>query len=140
MTPVMPLAMVNGQISTFLDASAKAFHRAIFWPSRVGLFVGGAALVIMMGLTVADVVLRNLFSIVVPGGMEMTGLLTILVAMSTLGVVEAERGHIRVDLVLRAVPEFVRLPMVAGGLLLAFATIVVTAVQILRQAIYFPGQ
>ncbi len=100
------------------------------------MLVGGAALVVMVGLTVADVVLRNLFAIVVPGAMEIIGLLTILVALSTLSIVEIERSHIRVDLVLRAMPEFVRIPMTAGGLLLTFAMMIVTGAQILKQAIY----
>ena len=114
----------------------NSLNRAIFWPSRVALYVGGAALIVMVGLTVADVVLRNLFSVVVPGGMEMTGLLTILVVLSTLSVAEIERSHIRVDLILRAVPEFVRVGMVAGGLQFTFAMMIVTSVQIFRQALY----
>lgn len=111
-------------------------RRAIAWPSRVALVVGGLALFLMMALTVADVVLRNLFAVVVPGGMEMTGLLMILVALSTLSAVELDRSHVRVDLVLQAVPEFVRLPMIAGGLLLTFVMMVITAAQILGQAEY----
>jgi TRAP-type C4-dicarboxylate transport system permease small subunit len=51
------------------------------------------------------VVLRNLFSIVVPGGMELSGLLTILVVLSTVSVVEIERNHVQVDLLLNAMPD-----------------------------------
>ncbi len=138
--PATPSATVDGPISAFLDTSAKAINRAIFWPGRIALFVGGGALVLLMGITVADVVLRNLFSIVVPGGMELTGLLTILVALSTLGIVETERSHIRVDLVLRAMPEFVRLPTIAGALLLALLMMTVTAVQILQAGDLSAGQ
>ncbi len=133
---MVQVATAGGPISAFLDGSAKALHRAIHWPNRAALFVGGAALVLMMLLTVADVVLRNLFSVVVPGGLEMTGLLTILVALSTLGLVETERGHIRVDLILKAAPAFIRLPMNAGGLQLAFVMMIVTALRMLDQAIY----
>jgi len=100
------------------------------------MFVGGAALVFMMGLTVADVVLRNLFSIVVPGGLELTGLMMILVALSTLSLAEIEQSHIQVDMVLKALPDFVRLPTIAGGLLLTLATMVVAALRILGQAAY----
>ena len=106
----------TGQRTAFRALSTfprKPSDYAVAWPSRLALFAGGVALVVMMGLTVADVVLRNLFAIVVPGGMEMTGLLMIIVALSTLSAVELERGHIQVDLVLEACPTssaFRRLP------------------------------
>ena len=129
-------AAADGPISTLLQSCANAIHRAIAWPSRAAIFVGAAALVAMMGVTVADVVLRNLFAIVVPGGMEMTGLMMIVVALSTLAAVELEGSHIRVDLLLQTMPEFVRAPTVAGGLLLTFATMVLTGVQIFAQAVY----
>ncbi len=122
-----------------LEAGAAAVRRVVSWPNRLSLYLGAAAIVAMMGLTVADVLLRNLFSIVVPGGMELTGLLTILVTLSTLGVVEIERGHVRVDLLLRAMPKVLRLPTEAGGLLLALAIMGVTAAQILKQALYLKG-
>lgn len=115
---------------------ARTAERIIAIPSRAAIYVGAVALLGMMGLTVADVVLRNLFSVVVPGGMEMTGLLMILVALSTLAAVELEGGHIRVDLVLQALPEFARAPTIAGGLLLTCATMVVTGVMIWAQAVY----
>ena len=126
----------DGPFSLFLDRTARAIRLALAWPNRIALLVGAAALVLLMGITVADVVLRNLASFVVPGGMEMTGLLTILVTLSTLGLVETEREHIRVDLVLRAMPEFVRVPMIAGGLLLALGVMLTAATQILKQAFY----
>lgn len=104
--------------------------------SRVVQLIGGMALVLMMGLTVSDVVMRNLFETVVPGSLELNGLLMILVALSTLAVVELARGHIQVDLVLGKLPAYARMPTVAGGLLLALATILITAVQVLRQVAY----
>jgi tripartite ATP-independent transporter DctM subunit len=132
----IPSATGHAPLSAFLELSTKAVRYAVGWPSRLALLAGGIALVVMMGLTVADVVLRNLFAVVVPGGMEMTGLLMIIVALSTLSVVELERSHIQVDLVLQALPDFVRLPTMAGGLLLTLATMTVAAVQILKQALY----
>lgn len=104
--------------------------------SRGAQVVGGIALVLMMGLTVSDVALRNLFATVVPGALELNGLLMILVALSTLALVELARGHIQVDLVIDKLPAFARAPTIAGGLLLALATIVITAVQVLRQTAY----
>ena len=135
-TEAIPSAATNAPLSAFIEISKKAVQYTVAWPSRLALFVGGAALVVMMGLTVADVVLRNLFAIVVPGGMEMTGLLMIIVALSTLSAVELERSHIQVDLVLQALPDFVRLPTIAGGLQITLVTMIVAAVQILKQAAY----
>ena len=136
-TEAIPSATADAPLSALFDASAKAVQRAIAWPSRLALFAGGAALVVMMGLTVADVVLRNLFAIVVPGGMEMTGLLMIIVALSTLSV-----GGIGATAISRstwfceALPDFVRLPTSPAGFMLTLATMIVTAVQILKQAVY----
>ncbi|MEJ8573541.1 TRAP transporter large permease subunit [Microbaculum marinum] len=129
-------ATMGATLPAFLDTSAKALLRALYWPSRACVFVGALALVATMGITVADVVLRNMFAIVVPGGMELTGLLTIIVTLSALATVEVEGNHIRVDLVLRALPEFIRQPMIAGGLMLALVTMIVTAVQIFGQVLY----
>ncbi len=118
------------------EIEANAPWRAVSWPNRAAQFAGGVALVLMMGLTVADVALRNLFAAVVPGGMEMSGLLMIVVALSTLGAVELARGHIRVDMVLQYLPDHARLPTVAAGLLLTLGTMVITAVEVLRQTAY----
>ena len=103
---------------------------------RAAQLVGGVALVVMMGLTVSDVVMRNLFATVVPGSLELNGLLMILVALSTLAVVELARGHIQVDLVLGKLPAYARLSTIAGGLLLALVTMIITAVQVFRQTAY----
>lgn len=86
-----------------------------------------------MGLTVADVILRNLFTIVVPGGMEMTGLLMTLVALSTLAIVEIARSHIQVDLVLQWLPESIRIPTIAGGLQITCAMMIIATVQITKE-------
>ncbi|MDN2579098.1 TRAP transporter large permease subunit [Aquibium sp. ELW1220] len=108
----------------------------IGWLNRAARYLGGASLAAIMLLTVADVVMRNLFATVVPGGMELAGLLMVFVALSTLALVEQEKGHIRVDVLLNALPGFVRTPLLAGGLLLTLATICITALQIAFQALY----
>ncbi len=136
MTHATPSALVDNRVSSSLAAAGNGLRSAIAWPGRVALVVGGIALVALMGLTVADVVLRNLFSIVVPGGLELSGLLTILVVLSTVGIVEVERSHVRVDLFLNMMPDYARSPTVAGGLVLAFAVMLVTAFRIYEQAAY----
>lgn len=127
------LGKIGAGMAIESDGSTKALWRAIAWPNRAAQWVGGVALVLMTGVTVADVVLRNLFSTVVPGGMEMNGLLMVLVALSTLGVVELARGHIRVDMLLQLLPDRARLPTIAGGLLLTLGTIAITASEILKE-------
>lgn len=117
----------------------SVFAAGIGWPSRAARHLGGAALVAIMLLTVADVVMRNVFATVVPGGMELASLLMVFVALSTLSLVELDRGHIRVDVLLNAVPGFVRAPLIAGGLLLTMATVCLTAWQIFAQALYLRG-
>lgn len=102
-------------------------------------YLGGFSLAAIMLLTVADVVMRNLFAMVVPGGMELAGLLMVFVALSTLALVEQEKGHIRVDVLLNGLPDFARRPLLAGGLLLTLATICITALQIASQALYLRG-
>ena len=108
----------------------------IGWLGRSARYLGGASLVAIMLLTVADVAMRNLFTTVVPGGMEVAGLLMVFVALSTLGLVEQEKGHIRVDVLLNAIPDFARTPLAAGGMLLTLATICIAAHQIWYQALY----
>ena len=123
-------------VSAGFERFAQALHQLIAWPARASIYLGAAALVAMMLLTVSDVTLRNLFATVVPGGMEITGLLMIIVALSTLAAVEREGGHIRVDLLLRLMPDWLRAPTVAGGLLLTLATLTITGYQIFLQARY----
>ena len=118
------------------SVTATGLSRALAWPARLSILVGSVALLVMMGVTVSDVTLRNLFSIVVPGGMEMTGLLMILVALSALAAVELSRAHIRVDILVQMMPEYARLPTLAGGLMLTLGTIVITAAQVLQQTLY----
>jgi tripartite ATP-independent transporter DctM subunit len=127
------LDRIGVEMPVDIDTPATTPWRTVAWPNLAAQWVGGGALILMMGVTVADVVLRNLFSIVVPGGMEMNGLLMVLVALSTLGAVELARGHIRVDMLLQLMPDYTRLPTLAGGLLLTLGTIAITVAEILKE-------
>lgn len=132
----MAEATIGNMISVSLNTVANGLRRALSWPGRISVYVGAAALVSMVAITAADVVLRNVFSLVVPGSLELIGLLTILVTLSAVGVVEIERNHIKVDLLLRLMPEVVRKPVVAGGQMMALMIIIVASVQVLAQADY----
>ncbi len=100
------------------------------------MYAGALCLASLMGLIVVDVVLRNLFSVVVPGGMELTGLLTIVVVLCAASVVELEGDHIRVDLVVGRLPAYAAAATNAGGLLLAMGIMLLTATQFYAQAAY----
>lgn len=127
---------VDNRIPLSLSGLAGFLRRMLDWPGRISIYIGAAAIALMMGITAADVFLRNVFSMVVPGSMEITGLMTILVTFCAIGVVEIERNHIQVDLVLKSLPETLRRPTVAGGLMVTLMIIVVTAIQVIRQAEY----
>ena len=130
------MATTDIDMTLSADDSGRPFRRTLDRIARAAQLAGGVALVVMMGLTVSDVVMRNLFATVVPGSLELNGLLMILVALSTLAVVELARGHIQVDLVLGKLPAYARLSTIAGGLLLALVTMIITAVQVFRQTGY----
>ncbi|MBL1419706.1 MAG: TRAP transporter large permease subunit [Alphaproteobacteria bacterium] len=119
-----------------VNNSKTQIKSAVTHLNRITEYAGGAALIGLMALTVADVVLRNLFSIIVPGGIELTGLLMIIVALSTLLVVEMKNKHIQVDMLLTMMPKNIHLAMIAGGLLLTSTLMIVVSVQILKQADY----
>ena len=136
MKAISDTAQVGCGATAALEAIATFLRRLLVWPNRVALLGGAVALVGLMAITAADVTLRNLAATVVPGALELNGLLTILVVLSTLGLVETERGHIRVDLLLNAFSAPLRRAMNAGGLLLTLAVIGITTARVLGQAAY----
>lgn len=122
-----------------LDRIARGMRAGLHWPNWLSIVVGGLALTAAAALTMADVTLRNLFAIVVPGGLELTGLLTILITLAALGVVELERTHVRVDVLTRVLPAWFRIPLETGGHFLACGAMAVAAWQIGKQAVYLRG-
>ena len=133
--PAMVDSVAN-PVALTLFRLADVLRAAVTWPGRVSIYIGATAMIFMAAITATDVVMRNLFSIVVPGGLEITGLMTILATLCAVAVVEIERSHIQVDLILRIMPEWVRHPTLAGGLMLSLMIISVTALQMLFQADY----
>lgn len=130
---------ISQRLASSFEAWGQMLRNAVIWPGRAALFIGGVALVSTAALTLADVILRNLFSVVVPGSLELTGFLTILITLSAVGVVEIERKHIQVDLLIGQMPDFLSKPTLAGGLLLTFILMCVTTFQIWTQAEYLRG-
>lgn len=74
--------------------------------------VAGAAIIIMMLLSTADVVLR-LFGKPIPGTYELVGFLGTIVVSFALGFTSLEKGHIAVELVFRKLPQRAQLAIEA---------------------------
>lgn len=136
MTATNDMAQGGGGTAAALDAAARHLRRALHWPNRLAMAIGAIALVGLMGITAADVALRNLFATVLPGAMELNCVLTILVVLAALALVETEKGHIQVDLVLNALPPPLRRAMTAGALMVTIAIIVITMLRVFAQASY----
>ncbi len=132
----MEKVLAGNPLSLSMAGLAVLIRRGLEWPGRLSIYAGAAAIILMVAITVGDVVLRNGFSLVIPGSLEITGLMTILVTLCAVGVVEVERNHIQVDLVLRALPEAIRRPTIAGGLMLTLMIVAVTATRVIHQALY----
>ena len=85
----------------------KRLQRAI---ARISLgfnTVSGAAIVIMMLLTCADVVLR-LFRHPIPGSYEIVGFLGTVVVSFSLAFTSLEKGHIAVEFLIQRLPRRVQ--------------------------------
>lgn len=82
----------------WLDKAANILGRLITSPGRVGFFIAGGILGLLMLLTTADVTLRYLFNSPIVGGLEMTEYL--MGALFALGISYATltKGHISVDI------------------------------------------
>ena len=61
-------------------------------------FLGAFSLFCMMGLTVADVVLRYVFNAPILGAFELTEYLVLILIFSFLGFTQASKSHVSVDL------------------------------------------
>ena len=132
---VSELAGYN-RLAAVLDGVAGAIRVGLLWPNRAALVLGGAALATVVAITAVDVTLRNLATMVVPGGAEIIGLITVLIVLAAVALVECDRKHIQVDLVLNLVRPKMRRALIAAGSILTLAIIAVTALQMFAQSGY----
>ena len=76
--------------------------------SAVLAYIGAAALLLMMGLTAADVIGRYLFNAPILGTFEITEFLVLLLIFSFLAYTQSKKSHVAVDLLVGLFPQKVR--------------------------------
>jgi len=84
-----------------LEKFANSFSRWLNW-------VAGVGLVLMVGLTVADIIGMKFFKQPVPGAIEMVGFLGVVVTVFAIAYTLVLRGHIQVEFFVSRMSERVR--------------------------------
>ncbi len=84
----------------------KSFSYWLFW-------IGGAGLVAMLGLTVADIIGTKLFRWPVPGAIEVAAFLGVVVTAFAIAYTQVLRGHIQVEFVVLRLPRHARASITA---------------------------
>ena len=88
---------------------AKMWVKSLeFLFERVLAYTAAFVMFVMMLVTLVDVVGRDLFSMPLPGGFEITELLLASLIFLGLPMVTAESAHVDVDLLDSTVPEFLK--------------------------------
>jgi len=87
--------------------------------------LGYLSLIIIMLTISLDVILRFIFSISIPGHIDIISILLILVFFSGLADAEKNERHIRIDLITSKLPETYRNIILAQGDFLTFITVVI---------------
>jgi len=100
---------MSGKIDR-LEKFANSFSNWLNW-------VAGAGLVVMLGLVVADIIGIKLFNNPIPGGIEITAFLGVVVTAFAIAYTQVLRGHIQVEFVV------MRLPKRAKSVIAAFVTL-----------------
>jgi TRAP-type C4-dicarboxylate transport system permease small subunit len=83
--------------------------RCIVFLSKLLFWVGGAALVAMLVLIVADVIGIKIFSHPVPGGIETVTFLAVVVVAFAVAHTQVMRGHVAVDFIVEKFPRRAKL-------------------------------
>jgi len=96
---------VSGKIDHF-EKLATSFSRWLNW-------AGGAGLVAMLGLTVADIIGIKLFKLPVPGAIEIVGFLGVVVIGFAIAYTQVLRGHIQVEFFVMQLPKRVQASITA---------------------------
>jgi len=84
-----------------LEKFAASFSNWLNW-------VAGAALVAMLGLTVADIIGVKLFKCPVPGAIELVGFLGAIVIGFAIAYTQVQHGHIQVEFFVMRLPRRLR--------------------------------
>lgn len=83
-------------------------------------YIGAVVLFLMMCLTVVDVFLRFAFNSPIPGTIEVSALMLVIVVGLGLGWCALERSHVKVDLITSRIPRKTRLILSTITLIMTF--------------------
>jgi TRAP-type C4-dicarboxylate transport system permease small subunit len=95
------------------------------WATTVACAVAMLALTIMTVIVTGDVILRYVFHAPTKWSVEVSGYLLVVIVMMGLAYTQRERGHIKVDIILRRLPKAVRSWVELVVLVMVFAITII---------------
>jgi TRAP-type C4-dicarboxylate transport system permease small subunit len=95
------LILVVLAITKDLGKSAKLIGTGISW-------VGGAGVILMLALTVADIIGVKIFNAPVPGAIEIVAFLGVVITAFGMAYTQAEHGNIQVEFFVTRLPKRIR--------------------------------
>ncbi len=104
---------------------AEVIRRIFRIPIAVCNVIGGCALVGIVAVIFIDVFLRNIFSTVLDGAIEIVGILLMPVILAGLVQVEIKRGHIQVDVLVGRFSPALQSALTAAGY---FLTLIISTI------------
>ena len=111
-----------------LDKWAKLISNWIVW-------IGGAGVVLMLALTVADIIGVKIFKTPVPGAIEIVAFLGIIITAFGMAYTQAQHGNIQVEFFVTRLPKRVRAVFGVLTSLLGFILFALLAWQSVRYGI-----
>lgn len=111
-----------------LDKWAKLISNWIVW-------IGGAGVVLMLALTVADIIGVKIFKTPVPGAIEIVAFLGIIITAFGMAYTQAQHGNIQVEFFVTRLPERARAVFGVLTSLLGFILFALLAWQSVRYGI-----
>jgi len=107
---------------------SKILRRAIHPFGFGGIFVSGAAVIMIMLVIVIDVISRNVFNISLAGAIETVRVLMILAVFGGMAYTALKNSHVRVDIFINRFSPLVKQSIVAAADLLAVGVIFVVSI------------
>ncbi len=119
------------QVSSVPNPEAKGFiYQFEKYINRVSLWlywIAGAGLIAMLALVVADIIGIKLLAHPIPGGIEVTALLGVVVIGFAIAYVQVLHGHIQVDFIIMKLPPRIKAVIDAVMTILGMAFFVILA-------------
>jgi len=91
-----------------MSSKISNFEKATYTLSNCLNWIGGAALVAMLVVIVADIIASSVFSWPIPGGIEVVGFLSVVVIAFSIAHTQFLHGHIEVEFLFTHLPRTVR--------------------------------